>query len=198
MKKNILLFLIIVLIATSVSAQIPKPITLYVGGGITKPTAMEYLDEYWKSGYNLNAGIGLNFLPMFQTVIKAQYHQIPLDKDELGITSSIELPDFHAVTIGLEGRFSMSNSVTQLKPYLFGGVGVAIITFSAFDAGFLEGTGITSPTLEDANKFYYSFGGGLELKSFPLISIYAQIEMIQIATEFETTQLIPFTVGVKF
>ncbi len=198
MKKNILLSLAIVLIATSISAQVPKPITLYVGGGITKPTAMEYLDEYWKSGYNLNAGIGLNFLPMFQTVIKAQYHQLPLDKDELGITLPIELPDFRAVTIGLEERFNMANPAMKIKPYVFGGAGIAITTFSAFEAEALEGTNIAFTNLEDANKFYYSFGGGLELKSFLLISIYAQIEMIQIATEFETTQLIPFTVGIKF
>ena len=198
MKIIITIILFITILTANANAGLPIPFKVYAGGGVTIPSTMPILEESWKTGFHLNGGLGISMAPKFQMILKTELHKFALDGEKANFPSAIEPPDFYAFLIGLEGRLSFGNPITKIKPFLLLGGGVAITSYSVFDAAAFDGTGTTAPTLTDANKFYYNFGVGADLKTISLITIFAQLQLMQIMTENETTQFVPFSIGIKF
>jgi len=201
MKKILAILAILLTFGAVASAQIPSsPVSLYVGGALSIPTAPESFTTSFKSGYHGSLGLGLDLNPAFELIGKVEYHTFSFDFDQ----AAADMTGFSGGTnkmwmFGADVKFGPSLPAMPVKPYFLGGAGVANIKQSEFE-------GPTSLTLsvlnafvsEDQTDFYWNAGAGFTLLSSPAFSLFAQARYVSIATEGEASSFIPVTIGLKF
>ncbi len=204
MKKFVLVLAILIL-GSSIAAQVPKPFNLYAGGGFTKPSKIDIstieisqfdvFDDQWKSGINGFVGVGFKMMPMLEIIGKIEYHRMKFDWDRTGFSNLASGINYQVLAFGVEGKVAMGAPASPITPYLFGGGGIAAVTFSTLDLG---GLNIFIPPPGNITKPYYNIGAGVELNLIPIFKVFVQFQTMRIATKDETTSLIPFTIGLKF
>ncbi|UCD64944.1 MAG: outer membrane beta-barrel protein [Candidatus Zixiibacteriota bacterium] len=193
MRKLILTSVVLLAFAAGTSAQVNTPVSLYAGGALSMPSS-EAFNAGWQMGYHGCAGVGWKAAPNLQVIGKMEYHHFFFDfADLLGIDGGAT----KMWVYGVDGRYSLGLPAVPLKPYVLGGVGLASISWSEF-----EGTSLAAAVLNDAmsesvTKMYFNIGAGLELKTVPGLSLFAQARWIRVATEGEAMSFVPVTLGVK-
>lgn len=197
MKKLAFLILALSIVATTAIAQVPKPFTVYIGGGLTKPSTLSDFNDSWKTGFHAVGGIGFSFLPFMQTVGKVEFHQLGFDWDKQGLPD-VNGNEYQLLLFGLEGRVGFGAPGAPFKPFIFGGGGLARISFTDVsdpDQALLIGD--FSSIFKSKTKGYFNFGAGLEFKILPVATLYIQMQSLQIATDGKTSSMFPFTIGLK-
>lgn len=194
MKKGILTILILVAFAMGASAQTPNPLSFYAGGAFSMPTSPTSFSDGWKLGYHGTIGAGYKFAPKFQVVGKLEYHNFASDLGVVGVDGG----NTKVMMYGVDGRFSLGLPVAPIKPFFFGGLGMANVKWDEFN-----GTSLTTSTLNQflplsVNKVYFNFGGGVEFKAGPALNLFVQARYVSIATDGDPTAFVPVTVGLKF
>ncbi len=195
MKKSLLAMICVVVFALSVSAQVSAPFSLYAGGALSLPSAPDGFKDSFKTGYHGLIGLGYKMGPGFQLVGKAEYHKFAFDFAGL---SGVDGGDSKMWMFGGDGRFALGLPAAPVKPFVFGGVGIANIKQSDFGGNLSLASSLTPSFPESQNKVYYNFGGGVELKTGPGFCLFVQGRYVSIATEGNSTSFIPITVGLKF
>lgn len=197
MRKLFMALIILIAMTASVSAQVPNPFSLYVGGAISLP-----MSDGWKAAYNNglhgSIGVGYNMAPGLQMVGKIEYHTFKFDFDNAGMT------DMSGGTnkiwmFGVDGRYAIGLPAAPIKPYIIGGVGMARIQQSEFAGGVTLATNLLNQFIPDAqNKMYFNMGAGVSLKSGPAWSLFAQARWVNIASDGGSAAFVPITLGLKF
>jgi opacity protein-like surface antigen len=202
MKRAILLMALLLILSSTSFAQVPKPFNLYFGGGMTFSSAPQEFRDYHKEGYHLTAGIGFNFIPLVQFVGKAEYHSFSKDFDEfLPDITDLEGGTQRLVTFGVDARLGAGVPTAPIKPFLFGGIGLARISQSDLLTAFTEllpEEEIAFLDQESETKFYFNIGGGLEFKALTVLNLFIQGRYVNIKQEGDNLVYIPLTVGLKF
>lgn len=202
MKKVFLLILVLAFAASSGFAQVPaKPFNIYAGAGLTMPMSPDNLKDGTKLGFHGTAKLGFNTFPKGEFVIGLDYHYLPADlgmfEDE-GITDA-DGGDMSVIMAGGDLKLNLGIPMTGLNPFVHGGIGMAIISFS--DLSWTQpGVGERLVTTDSENKFYFQIGGGLEFNKFFVDVRYINILKATYDDVGDETSasIIPITVGVKF
>ena len=83
MKKILAILAILLTFGAVASAQIPSsPVSLYVGGALSIPTAPESFTTSFKNGYHGSLGLGFDVNPAFELIGKVEYHTFNFDFDQ--------------------------------------------------------------------------------------------------------------------
>lgn len=193
-KRCILAILLVAALATVTQAQAPQmPFSIYAGGLLSVPNSPETFKYSYKNGWHGFVGLGFKLLPSVQAVGKVEYHSLPFDFHGVGPEIPSIVPSGGSMRIGLYGLDLVAAPNlpgSPVRPYVLGGAGFSYISFSAFDNWIDEAPNSQS-------KFYYNFGGGLQMKFLPSVDFFAQIRYVNIATDGDKTTLVPISVGVK-
>ena len=199
MKKILAILTVLLTFGAVASAQMPSsPVSLYVGGALSIPTAPESFTTSFKYGYHGSLGVGFDLNPAFELIGKVEYHTFNFDFDQANMT------DYSSGTnkmwmFGADAKFSPSLPSMPVKPYFLGGIGMANIKQSEFEGPASLSLSILNAFIsEDQTKFYWNMGAGFSLMSSPAFSLFAQARYVSIATDGEASSFIPVTVGVKF
>ena len=197
MKRVIILLSALLVFAVAGNAQSVQPFSLYVGGALSVPTSPDGFKDTYNTGYHGSLGAGYKFAPNFQVVGKAEYHHFSFDLDD---ASGVDGGENKLWMFGADGRYSLNMPTFPMKPFFFGGVGMANISFGDF-----SGSNTTLVTAlndqvadESETKMYFNFGGGGEFKLGPTWSFFAQARYVSVQTEGDSWVFIPFTLGLKF
>jgi len=194
MKNAFLILGIVLVFALSASAQIATPLSFYAGGAISMPNSPDGFNDGYKMGWHGLAGVGYKFAPMFQVMGKLEYHDFAADLEGLPLDGG----NTKVTMFGADARYSMNMPTFPLKPFFFGGAGLAHLKLDEF-----EGPTLMTPTLNvglpyTQDKMYWNIGAGLDFKTGPAWGLFVQGRYVNIATEGESVSFIPVTVGVKF
>lgn len=199
MKKILAILTVLLTFGAVASAQMPSsPVSLYVGGALSIPTAPESFTTSFKYGYHGSLGVGFDLNPAFELIGKVEYHTFNFDFDQANMT------DYSGGTnkmwmFGADAKFSPSLPSMPVKPYFLGGIGMANIKQSEFEGPASLSLSILNAFIsEDQTKFYWNMGAGFSLMSSPAFSLFAQARYVSIATDGEASSFIPVTIGVKF
>jgi len=195
-----------------VQAQTAEPprFTFDVGGGFTQP--LGHLDGRIDTGWNIQAGAGVNIVPRLGVMVQFMYNEAGLNGSFL---QSIGEPDGNFRLWG----FSL-DPIVHLNPrghvdfYLIGGPGIyrrtveftqpTVATVTAFDPFF----GYFFPVNVPANQVIGSFsttkfgmngGGGLSFRlGHGNAKLFAEARYIKMYTKGTSTSLLPVTFGFRF
>ena len=178
--KKLTIITLVLMLAIGASAQVPKPFTIYLDGGLSMPNGD--ISAAYKNGWNFGAGVGFNMAPMFQIVPHIEYHSFSVD-------SPVDIGGKWTVwMMGADGRMSLNMPAAPIKPFFVGGLG--------FAAGKTEAIQLLGVSISDdvtQTKFYWNIGAGVDFNSF-----FLQVKYVSIATEGSSTNYIPVKVGLKF
>ena len=195
MKKMILCVAALMALSPFASAQSGVPFSLYGGGLLSIPNSPDGFKDSYKNGYHLMLGIGLKTMPMMQLVGKAEYHRFGANYSGMsGLADGGE----NIALYGVDLRFSPGAPAIPFRPFVFGGGGLASVRYNQFTGSDPLATAVANAGLPtDESKFFYNFGGGLEVKFAPMVSLFAQVRYVNVSTEGQKTSFIPITVGLK-
>ncbi len=200
MKKLIALSLTALLLAaatTSAEAQVPKsPVSFYAGGLISLPQSEGFSDLYG-NGFHFFGGVGLKMLPV-ELVGKIEFNSFAAEDGGFGL--DITGGDNSLLLFGVDAKKAFGAPAVPLKPYVLGGLGIAMISVGDFETNNPLATSTVDllNQTEDVSEFYYEFGAGVELATTPLFSFFAQARWVSIQTDGEATNYIPISLGIKF
>jgi|WetSurMetagenome_2_1015567.scaffolds.fasta_scaffold580279_1 hypothetical protein len=194
-KRCVFAVILITALATLTQAQAPQmPFSIYAGGLLSVPNSPAEFKDAYKNGFHGFVGIGFKTLPAVQFVGKIEYHSFKYDFDGFGPeVPGVELSGgtLGIYLYGVDAIVTPNIPGSPVRPYVLGGGGYSHNVVSDFsDASIL-----TAPASQD--KFYYNFGGGLQMKFLPSVDFFAQIRYVNIATDGNKTALVPISVGVK-
>lgn len=195
MKQTLLTAACVIVLALGVSAQVPVPFSLYAGGAFSVPSSPDGFKDTYKTGYHGLVGLGYKMGPGFQAVGKIEYHTFSFDFSGV---SGLDGGNSKMWLFGGDGRYAFGLPVAPVKPFVFGGFGLASIKYDDFGGNLTLATALNDALPDTQNKVYYNFGGGVELKAGPTFNLFAQARYVSIATEGSSTTFIPVTVGLKF
>lgn len=199
MKKLFMILAILIAFGASASAQVPSsPVSFYAGGALSIPTAPDGFKDSFKNGYHGLIGVGYDVSPMFELVGKVEYHSFSFDFDEAGMdgysggTNKMWM-------YGADAKWNPSVPSLPFSPYVLGGLGFATFEQSEFDGPASLGLSLLNEMIpESQTEFYWNLGGGVNLATSPVLSLFAQARYVSIQTEGESSSFIPVSVGVKF
>ena len=198
MKKFLMALIILIAFAVTASAQVPNPFSFYAGGLMSLPQSPDYFKDSFKNGWHGMAGVGYKVMPNFQIVGKVEYHTFKFDADAAGL-GDITGGTNKMLMFGADGRFSLNMPASPVKPFFLAGGGFVNIKQSEFEGGDPLSTSILNAVVsEDQTKAYFNLGAGVELKSGPMFSFFAQARYVSVQTEGEASTFIPITLGLKF
>ncbi|MDH3892268.1 MAG: outer membrane beta-barrel protein [candidate division Zixibacteria bacterium] len=171
----------ILILATTVSAQLPSPIKVYAGGGLSIQHKPPTFDGWYKIGWHMTTGVGYSVAPMVELVGSFDYHTFTSDFTKSGDATlgRVGGGDIKAAMFGVNAKVKPSLPMIPIKPYGVAGIGMAKVTQTDFDWPPLTKVGTARfwedvLGLEDQTKFYYRFGGGVIYSLFPKVSLYAE------------------------
>ena len=193
MKKTLLIMGIVTVFAMSASAGAPNPFSIYAGGAVSMPSS-DGFNTGWGMGWHGMAGAGYKLAPKFQVVGKLEYHNFSSDLAGLPIDGG----NTKITMFGTDGRYSFGLPAAPITPYFFGGLGMAHVTWDEYSGTDLLTASINEFLPISQDKMYYNFGAGVDLKTGPAWSLFAQGRYVSISTDGEAWSFIPVTVGLKF
>jgi opacity protein-like surface antigen len=185
--RNMGILFIAMLLSTTVSAQLSSPIKIYAGGGVSDQQKPAVFNDWYKSGWNLTAGVGYDIMPMVELVGNSEYHSFPNDfsSDPERVVGG---GNIRAAMFGLQTRVTPSLPMIPVKPYGLIGVGMAKVSQSdqvwwpGAKVGTIEWQRVTAG-VEDQTKFYYCFGGGVMYSPRPKVSLFVEARHTTIQVE---------------
>jgi opacity protein-like surface antigen len=200
MKKVLFIAAAAFIMSAVASAQVPTPVSLYVGGAISLPSGPEEFSDAYKTGFHATVGVGLKAMPNMQIVGKVEYHRFALDfdQDPLMAGEDISGGNNNMMMFGADARYSLGLPAAPVKPFFLGGFGIAHISMSEFDGSSTLVTGLNDIQPDAQNKLYYNIGAGVELKTGPAWSLFGQLRYVSVATEGKSSSFVPITLGLKF
>lgn len=201
MKKCLFVLVAVFAITSVASAQVGPPVSLHVGGAVSLPNSPDAFADFYKTGFHGMVGVGYDLMPNLQAVGKIEYHRFALDIDADPILAAADVTGGghnNLWMFGADGRYAFSVPASPVKPYVLGGLGFARMSISD-----LEGSDPLVASFNDVNPepqtdFYFNLGVGVELKTGPMWSMFAQVRYVSVATEGESSAFIPITLGLKF
>jgi len=198
MKKLMMILAILVAFCASASAQVPSsPVSFYAGGALSIPSGPDSFKETFKNGYHGMLGVGFDLNPMFEIVGKLEYHTFQFDFTD--VMSEYSGGTNKMWMYGADVKLSPSLPALPIKPYALVGVGMASISQSEFSGPTSLSLSILNSAIgESQTKMYWNLGVGMNLMSTPVFSLFAQARYVNIATDGESSQFIPITIGAKF
>ncbi len=201
MKKLWWLIAILLTFTVAASAQTPVPFTLYASGAFSLPNSPDGFKDNFKTGYHGSLGLGIKMMPNFQIIGKAELHSFKFDFDNSELFAGMD--GYSGGTnnmwmFGADGRFSFNLPAAPISPFVLAGAGVASIKQTEFDGpASLALSALNSYLDETQTKFYWNVGGGFDLKSGPLFSLFVQARYVSIATEGEASSFVPISLGIR-
>jgi len=160
------------------------------------PTAFK---DAFKSGYHGTVGFGWKLMPSFQAVAKAELHSFGLDFAETGLAPRIRISPAALTAfscLALTAAFLWAFQPHRLNR-LYSRSGLAKVDQTDFSGDPLA-TSMNSAIPDAQSKMYWNIGAGIELKGTPLFGLFAQVRYVSIATDGESQNFIPITLGLKF
>lgn len=178
----ICLLLPITMAAPSAKSQL-KPLTLYLGGGITNPTS-DKLDNGWKRGVHAAAALGIRVGGRTELMLRFGIHTLGADKTFYSIA---EGGRFTSVVYGGGLKFNFGLPLIPIKAFLLGGAGVAVLNVSDVIPSIPQ-----VPLTARRNRPYFSVGTGLSIGPY-----WGQIRIITAKADGDRFTFVPWTVGIK-
>lgn len=160
-----------------------KPLTLYLGGGITNPTS-DKLDNGWKRGPHASAALGIRVGGRTELMLRAGIHSLGADKTFYSIA---EGGRFTSVVYGGGLKFNFGLPLIPIKAYLLGGAGIAVLNVSDVIPTIPQ-----VPLTARRNRPYFSVGTGLSIGPY-----WGQIRIITARADGDRFAFVPWTVGIK-
>ncbi len=205
MKMLLCCVLTVALCTTSVSTKTES--FLYVGSGIGFPLSPDEVTNQWKAGLLFNGAMGFMLNPTFEISGRVAYNTFPLDEEYLikeleyifGPLPGLRISGstLSALQLGVDFKyvFPTKNEAVGFKPYVFAGVGVAIIRVSdltvsyGYDSGTADIDGETKPCLD--------FGFGSKVRVSSSVDFYFDGRYVLVFTEDESFGFFPVHVGLS-
>jgi hypothetical protein len=163
------------------------------------------------NGWNMQAGGGYMFTPRFGLIADYQYNGLGVPRS---ILNQLQVPDgsawVHSVTVGPEIRFAPERRVS---PYFVGGVGwyrrtvqftrptLAPATifdpfFGFFFPAFVPADIVLGSVTRDG--FGGNAGGGFNVRVGTKAKVFAEARYHIASHDRNDTQLVPFTLGIRW
>jgi opacity protein-like surface antigen len=190
MKKLLLAAAVLLGLAAFAAAQDVKPVDIYVGGGVSIPNAPDRFKDGMKMGFHGMGGIEAKASTGFSLLFLADYNRFSPDVE------GIDGGEVSVLTFTLNAKLGLGVPAAPIKPYIFGGIGLANTSASDFSGTVPDDVNVV--TMESKTNACFNVGGGLQFKAGPAAAIFIQARYMIIATEGDATKYFPITVGFKF
>lgn len=189
MKKIFSAAAMVFCLAAIVVAQDVKPIDIYIGGGVSLPNAPDGFKDGFKTGYHGMGGIEANAFTGFSLLFLADYNRFSPDVED------VDGGEVSLLAFTLNAKLGLGVPAAPMKPYLFGGIGLANISQSDYKDILPE---VEVSTYASKTNACFNVGAGLEFKAGPSAAIFVQGRYMVITTEGDATTYLPITVGFRF
>jgi hypothetical protein len=129
MRRNVFLFLFIVVCFQLSMAQMGEVERWHLGGGVVFPTAPDQFYDYWKQGYQVIGGAEFSSSTRFIQIITAEFNYFPFDQERflkrLGISNgSITINGSTTLMFSFEYLFKYPFiEYRSYQPSVFAGLG---------------------------------------------------------------------------
>lgn len=193
MRKAITILSILMVFAVAASAQVPNPVSFYGGGAVSVPSG-EGFSNGWKTGWHGHLGIGYKMTPLFQVVGKAEFHNFAANLEGLALDGG----NTKITMFGADGRYQMNMPSAPIKPFFFGGVGLANWKIDDFTGNSLIASALNAANPGTQSKLYWNVGAGADFKVGPTASLFIQGRYVSITGDGGSLGFIPITLGLKF
>lgn len=171
-----------------------------VGAGLSVPSSPDVFSDYWKIGPHAVGAIGYPVTRGFILEGQVEYNNFTLDDDailrDLGFSPADVTIQGAAATV-LAGTAMAIGRIqapgSKVAPYFLGGVG-----FSRLSAGDITASGPGGTATLDGDSetaFSVGFGVGIEIMVTPTAGIFLDGKYSILFTEDESSQYLPFRVG---
>jgi len=198
MKKWLFVLLAIMAMSSLAVAQVPKPISLHVGGAVSIPSSPQAFTDNYKTGIHGWVGVGYKIMPNFQAVGKIEYNRFALDispeLEALGVSGGHN----NLWMGGIDGRYAFALPKAPITPYVLGGAGLARMSISSLDGGGSLAASFNEYKPEATTDPYFNVGAGFELNTGPMWNLFFQVRYVSVATEGQASSFIPVSLGLKF
>jgi hypothetical protein len=191
-----LILAIVLSFSVAASAQMSSPLSFYAGGALSLPNGPDGFKDAYKTGYHAWVGAGYSVAPKFQLIGKIEHNRFSFDAGDI---SGVDGGTMKIWMYGVDAKFSPSVPTFPIKPFLFGGAGMASAKIDEFTgSNTLATAALNAGTGESTTKMYYNIGAGADLFNGPTFSIFMQGRWVSIQTEGSSTSFIPISMGVRF
>lgn len=194
MIRNILFLAVMFVITASAAAQIPvKPVTIYFDAGIAL-TGSDSLKAGWKTGYQLEAGVGIATSRFMEIVLRLAMTRLPIDRSHYILAATGG--NFKTLMYGADLKLNIGAPLVPVRPYLLGGLGLATIDIDdpTGIAGISDFQLLNSLSLSEAKtRIYFTFGVGIELRR-----MFLQWRIVKTSADEITYCHIPISLGLHF
>lgn len=199
------------LFAGSAAAQNTSPFSFNIGGGFTEPAY--HTGDRLDRGFNLNAGVGFNFVPQFGLNAEFGYNQLGVNAASLLTAGAPDgMARIYSATLNPMIRF---NPHGRFDMYLTGGGGYYrrtveftqpaignITVFDPFFGGFFNAPVQTNQVIGSfvQNKMGWNAGAGVtfRVKADSNAKFYAESRYHYIYTTPRRTTVLPVTFGFRW
>lgn len=193
MKRILCAAAAMVMTAGAAQAQVLRPFSVGVAGGISLPTGD--LNTGVNTGFNLAASLGYKPVAVpFGIRVEGAWDQWGIDQDAFGGSSSGV--DGHVRSLSLTGNAVVDIPVSSpVKPYVIGGLGLYHINSSASTS---SGGATFTETTDAENKLGFNIGGGIRM---PLGTLDTYVEArYHFVTGLDdgNFRFVPITFGIRF
>jgi len=171
---------IILMAASTASAQIGLGLNLSAGGGLSLPVSD--LSGNWKTGYHGMAAISFSRIPQMEPAVRYAYHRFAA-KNDAGSGTHLTIQEY-----GLDLKVKLSPPGLGVKPYALVGAGAAKAKLSDDSSSTISFSG---------TKFYYAFGGGILIGLIPRVDFFTEIRYTRISVSSGSVGCVPITVGLN-
>lgn len=193
MKRVITILSILLVFAVAASAQVPNPVSLYGGGAVSMPSG-DGFSSGWNTGWHGHLGVGYKMSPLFQVVGKAEFHNFGANLDGLALDGG----DIKISMFGADGRYQLNMPAAPIKPFFFGGIGLANWKIDDYTGSSLAASVLNAANPGTQSKLYWNIGAGVDFKVGPTASLFVQGRYVNITSDGSSLGFIPITLGLKF
>ncbi len=200
MKKLFLFMLVLMVFAISSYAESTWRPALYAGGGASIPTGN--FKNAFKTGFNAEGGVGVEYRSMFEIIGEAFYSRFPLNQTKFlatqpaGTSVSGGAAKILNIDAALKYYIPTGQGMKSFKPYLLGRLGAAHLTQANMTLS-NNGKSVTN-SFAGSTKFTYGIGAGTNIEVNQNLAVWVEGRFTGINTSVRKTNYVPIQVGIRY
>jgi len=188
--------------SNATSSYAERKLNFYTGSGLGMTLSPSLFKDYWKTGFNINGGIGYMMKPNFELIGRVTYNTFPLDDNKLlegtsGIT--IDGMDFNMIQIEADVKyiFKAYEESSNFKP--FGIVGIGMTNIKISDVTIKGDSDLVTMPFGDYSetKISMSAGFGFDYMFSSKFGMFLDGRLAIIMTSGDSFMYLPFKAGIK-
>ena len=193
----------VLFIMTTAFPQDEHRATLSFGGGLSFPSQPNLFSDYWKTGFNVGAGLGYKLSTAVSIDGTFEYNNFAFDDEgllnDLGATGyGITIQGGSATIFSVIGslKANLIPPPKPVSPYFL--VGIGLFSLSTSDITISTPYGSEKKKGDSESAFTIVFGVGLDIRANETTTVFIQVADGVGFTKGQNTSYVPLKAGLRF